>query len=168
MTGGGATDHISDDEHLSALGRALEQRESGPDEVVAAAKTSLSWRTIDAELATLTFDSVADDEALAGVRSGGGGGGGGPRALTFEHGDVIVELEVTERGGRRTLIGHVAPAPLDSVEVHQAGQAEPLRQDADPLVRFRVADLAAGPFRLLCRFRPEAGSPVMLTEWVVI
>src|SRR3954452_9417959 len=142
MTGGGSTDRTSDDELLAALGRALEQQEAVPDDVVAAAKASFAWRTIDAELAALTFDSVADAEALAGVRAGGGGGG--PRALTFEHDDVIVEGEVTERGGRRTLVGHVAPAPLESVEVHQAGQAEPLREDADALGRFRVADLGAG------------------------
>jgi hypothetical protein len=62
----------------------------------------------------------------------------------------------------------VAPGPLESVEVQQAGQAEPRRQDADALGRFQVPDLVAGPFRLLCRFRAGAHPPLMLTEWVVI
>ena len=163
MTGGGSFDRSNDDELLAALGRALQAQEVVPDAVLEAAKGAYAWRTIDAELAALTFDSVADADALVGVR-----GSGGPRALTFEHDEVVVEVEVVEHGGRRTLIGHVAPGPLASVEVHQAGQAEPRRQDADALGRFQVPDLVAGPFRLLCRFRAGARWPSMLTEWVVI
>jgi hypothetical protein len=163
MTAGGSFDPSIDDELLAALGRALQEREPVPEDVVAAAKGAFVWRTIDAELAALTFDSVADAQALAGVR-----GSGGPRALTFEHDDVVVDVEVTEHGTRRTLVGHVAPAPLESVEVHQAGRDEPVRQTADALGRFQVPDLVAGPFRLLCRFGPGARWPVMLTEWVTI
>ena len=158
MTGGGSFDRTNDDELLAALGRALAAQEAVPEAVLEAAKGAYAWRTIDAELAALTFDSVTDE--LVGVR-----GGSGPRALTFEHDDVVVEVEVVEHGARRTLVGHVAPGPLESIEVQQAGQAEPRRQDADALGRFQVPDLVAGPFRLLCRF---AGRPAMLTEWVSI
>jgi len=163
MTGGRSFDRSNDDELLAALARALLAEEVVPDDVLEAAKGAYAWRTIDAELAALTFDSVADADALVGVR-----GRGGPRALTFEHDDVVVEVEVVEHGVRRTLIGHVAPGPLASVEVQQAGQAEPRRQDADALGRFQVADLVAGPFRLLCRFAAGAPTSVMLTEWVTI
>ena len=158
MTGGGSFDRSNDDELLAALGRALQAQEVVPEAVLEAAKGAYAWRTIDAELAALTFDSVTDE--LVGVR-----GGGGPRALTFEHDDVVVEVEIVEHGPRRTLVGHVGPGPLEAVEVQQAGQAEPRRQEADALGRFQVPDLVAGPFRLLCRFR--AGSTV-LTDWVTI
>jgi hypothetical protein len=163
MTAGGSFDRSSDDELMAALARALQDQEPVPDDVVAAAKATFAWRTIDAELAALTFDSVADADALVGVR-----GSGGPRALTFEYDDVVVEVEVTEHGGRRSLVGHVAPAPLEWVEVQQAGRTEPVRHEADAHGRFQVPDLVAGPFRLLCRFRSGAPSPVMLTEWVMI
>ena len=163
MTAGGSFDRSTDDELLAALGRALQQQEPVPDEVVAAAKATFSWRTIDAELAALTFDSLTDADALVGVR-----GSGGPRALTFEYGDMVVEVEVTEHGARRSVVGHVAPAPLDWVEVHQGGRTEAVRHEADAHGRFQVPDLVAGPFRLLCRFRSGAQRPVMLTEWVTI
>jgi hypothetical protein len=165
MTAGGSFDPSSDDELMAALGRALQHQDPVPDDVVEAAKATFAWRTIDAELAALTFDSVADADALVGVRSGGGGG---PRALTFEYEDVVVEVEVTEHGGRRSLVGHVAPAPLDWVEVHQGGRTEAVRHEADAHGRFQVPDLVAGPFRLLCRFGTGARWPVMLTEWVTI
>jgi hypothetical protein len=163
MTAGGSFDRSTDDELLAALGRALQGQDPVPDEVVAAARATFSWRTIDAELAALTFDSVTDADALVGVR-----GGGGPRALTFEHDDVVVEVEVTEHGARRSLVGHVAPAPLEWVEVQQAGRADAVRQETDAHGRFQIPDLVAGPFRLLCRFRPGAPWPVMHTEWVTI
>ena len=162
MTEGGSFDHNNDDELLEVLARAVQATEPVPAEVVAAAKASFTWRTIEAELAELTFDSVADTDALAGVR-----GPGGPRALTFEHDDVVVELDVTEDAGRRTLVGHITPAPLDGVELHQAAATEPVRLEADSFGRFRVPGLAAGPFRLLCRFRQDARSSV-LTQWVTI
>ena len=70
--------------------------------------------------------------------------------------------------GGRSLVGHVAPVPAEWVEVQQAGRPEAVRQEADTHGRFHIPDLVAGPFRLLCRFRPGAPWPVMLTEWVTI
>ena len=64
MTGGGSFDRSNDDELLAALGRALQAQEVVPDAVLEAAKGAYAWRTIDAELAALTFDSVADADAL--------------------------------------------------------------------------------------------------------
>ena len=65
-------------------------------------------------------------------------------------------------------MGQVSPAPVDSVELHQASGAEPLHLEADSFGRFRVPGVAAGPFRLLCRFASGCGRQVMLTEWVTI
>lgn len=165
MTEGGSFDPTNDDDLVEALARAVQVSEPVPAEAVAAAKASLTWRTIEAELAELaelTFDSVTDSEELVGVR-----GPGGPRALTFEREDVVVEVEVTEDGGRRTLVGHVTPSPVESMELHQSG-GEPVRVDADSFGRFRVPGVATGPFRLLCRFRDGAAHQVMLTQWVTI
>jgi hypothetical protein len=157
MTDGGSRD----DELMEALA-AASRHDAVPPEVVSAAKEAFTWRTIDAELAELTFDSVAD--ALTGVR----GSSTGPRALTFEYDEVVVEVEVTEHAGRRTLAGHVAPSSPEWVEVHQAAGGEPMRVEADALGRFGASGIGAGPFRLLCRFRPDARPSMMLTEWVSI
>jgi hypothetical protein len=163
MTEGGRFDLADDDDLVQALARAIQASEPVPAEVLDAAKASFTWRTIEAELAELTFDSVSDADELVGVR-----GPGGPRALTFEHDDVVVEVEVTEDAGRRTLVGHVTPAAVDSMELHQASGTEPVRLEADSFGRFRIPGVAAGPFRLLCRFGQGASSPVMLTPWVTI
>jgi len=159
MTASGSFDRTGD-ELLAALGEALHRTEPVPADVVEAAKASFAWRTIDAELAALTFDSLVDADALVGVR-----GGEGPRALTFERDDVVLDLEVTEHASTRSLLGHVTPTPLDGVEVQQAG-GQPRRQPADAHGRFHIADLVAGPFRLRCRF--GSARPALVTEWIVI
>ena len=60
---------------MEALARAVQAIEPVPADVVAAAKASFTWRTIDAELAELTFDSVADTDALVGRARGPAGRG---------------------------------------------------------------------------------------------
>ena len=64
------SDHL-DYWFLQALRRIAGQIDPEPATVTAGAMAAFSWRTIDAELATLTHDSLLDDDALAGVRSGG-------------------------------------------------------------------------------------------------
>src|ERR1700736_6555418 len=91
------------EEHLLGERRALARAvDPVPAEVTFAAKGSLAWRRIDAELAELTFDSLLEDAALAGVR-----GGDTVRLVTFEAGDVSVEVEITDAGDRRRLIGQL-------------------------------------------------------------
>lgn len=162
MTDGGSTELGTDDEVMVALATASRAVGGPPPDVVAAAKATFTWRTIDAELAELTFDSGADSDALAGVRSGGGA-----RALTFEHDDVVVEVEVNEDAGGRTLVGQVGPAAPEWVELQQASGAAAVRFETDDMGRFRVPGVASGPVRLLCRF-PAGGRPELLTAWVTI
>jgi hypothetical protein len=165
MTDGGSLDHgeedMSDEQLMEALGSGLRAAERVPSEVVAAAKASYTWREIDAELAALTYDAITETPELAGVRSSGSG----PRALTFEHGDVVVDVEIDDDG---TVIGHVAPSSVEWVEVHQATVGQPLRVDADDRGRFRAPGVGHGPFRLLCRFGADAPFPMLLTDWVTI
>ena len=59
-----------------------------PERVTFAAKASLAWRTIDAELAELTYDSVLDDDRLSLVR-----GATAARMLTFSAGELTVDVE---------------------------------------------------------------------------
>ena len=138
---------------------------SGPDlpptHVVAAAKEAFVWRTIDAELAALTYDSIESD-ALAGVR------GGGARSLTFEAGDALVELEIEEAGVGRHLQGQVTPQDVALLELQRVGGDEVLVVDVDRLGRFRLRDIPSGRWRLRCSFQPSAGGGALFTEWMLL
>src|ERR1700730_558499 len=101
-----------------------------PPPVLFAAKGSLAWRRVDADLAELTSDSLLDD-ALAGLRSGDVA-----RLVTFEAEDVSVEMEITVTGDSRQLIGQLVPPQAASVEVRS--EHGTVDVDADALGRFRL------------------------------
>lgn len=127
-----------------------------PPAVAAAARAAFSWRTVDAELAELTYDSRVDDRALAGVR------GGGLRQLTFEAPGLSVEVEVDDAATRR-LVGQLVPAQAGTVELrHAAGS---LTLAVDELGRFAAAELPTGPLSLRCT---TGGSSPIETQWVAV
>lgn len=142
--------------------RLAVREETVPPEIVAAAKAVYSWRTIDAELAELAYDS-SEDRELAGVR-----GQSGPRLLTFEAGESVIEVEVESSGRERRLTGQVVPAQAAHLELHRVDQDGALDLEVDDLGRFRADAVVPGRLRLLCRFAPDAGGGTLLTEWVLI
>ncbi len=154
-------DDMNDDQVLQELAQAIAVADPAPAEVVAAAKASLTWRTIDAELAALTYDSLLDDDRLATVR---GAVTAGPRALTFELGDVVVDVEVADSGVSRQLLGQVVADGVVAVVLERAGDRDGIDLAVDDLGRFRATGVGAGPIRLRCRL---ADSEVV-TDWVVI
>ena len=93
-----------DEALLQELRAAARRFDPPPDSVLEAARASLTWRTIDAELAALEFDSAVDLAATA-VR-----GGEGPRLLTFAAPGLNIEVEVSPIGPRRQLVGQLVPA----------------------------------------------------------
>src|SRR3954463_12241122 len=104
-----------DDDGLMAELRAVAgELEPVPADVIAAAEASLTWRTVDDELAELAFDSRLEEGALAGTRSDMMTA---PRLLPFSAGERHVELEVPEIGRDRRLIGQVVPGEPASIEV---------------------------------------------------
>lgn len=128
-----------------------------PPAVISAARTAFEWRTVDTELAELTYDSSVDDRELAGVR-----GRGGTRQLTFEAPGLTVEVEVGD-GAASGLVGQLVPAHRGTVELrHGAGV---LTLEVDDLGRFAAPHLPAGPLSLRCT--ADAASPVD-TEWVAV
>lgn len=128
-----------------------------PLAVTAAARAAFEWRTVEAELAELTYDSWVDQRELAGVR-----GGGDARQLTFEAPGLTVEVEVGNGAGRR-LVGQLVPPHPGSIELrHQGGV---LLLAVDELGRFAAQHLPAGPLSLRCS--ADAVSPVE-TEWVAV
>ena len=158
------TDHHHDRSEalLDALRAALTTTDAVPDEVVAAAKASFTWRTIDAELAELSYDSLLAGE-LAGTR-----GEAETRTLSFEFGAVGIEIEIETDGSARRLVGQIAPGVPESIEVHHVSGGEPHMIVPDRHGRFSVAGVERGAVRLLLRFVPGEGPAMLLTEWVTI
>jgi hypothetical protein len=143
---------------LEELRRAASQFDPPPPAVLAAARSSLTWRTIDAELATLVFDSGVDRPATA-VR-----GGEGPRLMTFSGSGLNIEVEVANLGSRRQLVGHLVPPQAAEIDVHHAAGTTTIQ--ADRLGRFRADSIGSGPVRLHCRLAATPSAQPIVTEWV--
>jgi hypothetical protein len=148
-----------DDRLLEELRRLFEDTDPVPDQVTRLAKASYGWRTLDAELAALTHDSLVDQAPVA-MR-----GGAPPRLVTFDAADLRVEVELEAggpgaRGGRR-LLGQLVPPQPARIEVRD-GRGGRRTVEADEAGRFAIDQLPAGPLSLRCH-RP--GRPPVATEW---
>ena len=143
-----------DGELMVELADVLRRADPMPAEITRAARAALTWRTVDAELAVLSSDSLL--EAVAGVR----GGGGGDRQLTFATPDVSLEVDVVE-GGRR-VIGQVVPPQEGDVALEGLHTRSSAKTDGHGQF---VLSVWNGPARL--RFQPARGSAVV-TDWVTL
>jgi hypothetical protein len=162
LTGGSPVDEVADETLLAQLRGAASVHDPVPVRVLAAAKASLTWRTIEQDLASLAFDSSVDASPVL-VR-----GPGSPweeQLLTFETERVSVDLQVTVRGEGRRLIGQLAPAGVADIEVRSpAGVVVTTR--SDELGRVPALDVPAGPLSLRIQF---PGQPVaIVTDWVTV
>jgi hypothetical protein len=124
-----------------------------PRAVIDAAIASFTWRTIEAELARIVFDSAVDQEVLAVVR-----GGAEPRLLTFEAPGLSVEVEVAPVGPRRRLVGQLIPPQPARIEVRHADGT--LTVTADRLGRFHAAEVSAGLVSLRCHLSAPTATVV--------
>jgi hypothetical protein len=148
-------DYFWDDERLlDALKTALSTKQSVPPGFIEAGKSAYAWRTIDAELAQLTYDSARDRGALASVRSEPAA----IRALTFTSTRLTIELEVVDD----CLYGQVIPTGPGTVEVQTHAGAAGM-SEVDELGSFRVQPVPASPFRLTCRIAEGAA---VQTCWI--
>ena len=149
------------DPTFATLRSVVDRADPVPPAVIAAAKASFTWRTIDSELAELVTDS-ADSLSVgsgAGVR-----GESAPRLLTFEAAGLNVEVEVAGSGATRRLVGQLVPMTRADVVVRwNTGSTS---TTADDLGRFVVTDVPAGLVSLAVQ-RPTEEKPV-LTSWVSV
>ena len=130
-----------------------------PERMLAAARGTYTWRTVDAELAVLAYDSVLDDDRAALVR-----GSGEARLLTFAAAELTIELEVTLSGERRRIVGQLVPR--DGGRRRGESRRRRGRDHRRSTRAFRSRSDRAGPVSLRCR-REEAGTAVA-TEWVTM
>jgi hypothetical protein len=140
---------------LSLLRRGLDQSDPSPADVNEFAKAALSWRTIDADLAQLSYDSSEQSNSVS-VR-----GVATSRLLAFEAGEVTIDLEHEPLSGH--LLGQLEPAAQMTVELHVLDTV--LVTESDELGRFSFDGIQSGPFALVIRLR---GDEVVKTEWVIL
>lgn len=128
--------------------------DSVPAPLLPDAIDAFDLRTLDAELAELTFDSLSE---LSVVRADHG-----PRILTFCAGQRVVEVEVTEASGGRRIVGQLTPPGPALVELRTRRRSVAIQ--ADSWGRFS-APLEASPFSIRCRW-PDLTLPrPLVTEW---
>ena len=157
------TEHYSDEQLLSRVAEALDAADPMPAAVAEAAKATFTWRTIDAELAALVFDSASDE--LVGVRGAETGSGAeAARQMTFRTPGVEIELIVVSETSRR-LVGQLVPPQAAEIELHHEDFTATAQ--SDNLGRFTFQDVPTGSVRLTCLLPDEDGA-VIQTEWMII
>jgi hypothetical protein len=148
----------SDAALLAVIGDVYGELDPVPPQVVQAGKASITWRTVDAELAEISLDSLL--EGAAGVRSAVG-----PRLVSFEAPNLTVEVEIGETGETRRLIGQLVPPTPAEVVVRQPAGEQTVT--ADELGRFTVQNVPAGLVSLLVRVA-DATEQAVVTSWVTV
>ena len=148
---------------LGELGGLLSRVDPVPPELLDQVRRAFCWRTIDVELAELSFDSLVDADSALGVR--GADAALEPRMLGFgavvDGADLAIEVEVDRSTGHGVLVGQLWPAGASSVDV-QSGDGQAITVPVDDLGRFRVDPVPPGPVRL----RVQQGRHAVQTTWV--
>ncbi len=114
---GRGTDGVGHDDPvlLAELEALLRMQSEPPAHALHAARESFTWRTVDAEIAALTYDSVLDD--VTTTRSAGQ-----PRILTFEADGLTIEVELDASPSGRRLLGQLVPGQVAELRLCQDGE----------------------------------------------
>jgi len=140
-----------DDRLLGALRAAAESVDPVPDRLVDAARSAFTWRTIDAELAELQFDSSVDATAVRGVAW--------PRQLSFDSTEASIEIEVDHD----RLVGQVVPpAEVEVTLTDAAGRTRSIR--SDHVGHFAFTEVESGTVRV----RAELPHGAVSTQWFTL
>lgn len=145
-----------DDRLLELLSQALERQAPLTAQAKEGAYAAFAWRTIDAELAALVYDSGM--ELSSGARSDDVA-----RQLTFGTDGLEIEVMVVADGGPR-LVGQLVPPLVAQVTLTRADRV--LETTSDDLGRFGFDLPGSGPTKIAV-LRGADQSPVE-TEWVVL
>ena len=153
----GAGGHDDPDLRLEeALREAAALLDPVPSDLVQFAVDAYALRSLEGELAELTFDSLAGPQPVRGDDQ--------PRLATFHAEGVTVDVEITVDGGAVRVLGQVIPARPSDIEIHRAHGHPPVVVVTDALGRFACDQVPAGPFSLRCR----TGGTVVVTEWITV
>lgn len=144
-----------DDQLLEVLRDALAGANEIPPSFVDAGKAAYAWRTIDADLAALTFDSAWDSPEPSLTRATESAT---LRRLTFATDALSVELELTPD----ELLGQLSPPDSGTVRV-TTGTDDLGTVPIDELGFFVITPVPHQPFQLVCH--TDSGTTVR-TGWV--
>ena len=147
-----------DDEELhEALRQIFRSQGDVPPEVVDAGKKVFALRDswdADAELAQLTYDSLAESGPVPALR----GDTAPARALTFSSTHLTVELE----GTAESVLGQVIPPQVEAITMQLSTGTESALT-VDEIGSFAIRPAPPGAFRLRCQ---AAGGYRVLTPWI--
>lgn len=145
----------ADDELMNVLRTAAQRVDPVPEDVTLRARSAIAYRRIDAELGHLTADSLAGAGAMRSESAT-------ERLLTFAADDLEVEVEVTNEGDRRRLVGQLIPTARARISIRHADVTDDIT--TDELGRFRAV-VGAGPVSLRATW-PDGRA--VETQWVLV
>ena len=143
-----------DEELLEVLSEAMSTAREMPADFVAVGKAAYAWRTIDAELAALTYDSAWETGELALTRTESAE----LRTLTFASEGLTIELELTPH----EVLGQISPPQAGTVRLASDSDA-PGTLPIDDLGFFIVRPVPRHPFRVVCE---TVTGITVLTGWI--
>lgn len=147
---------IGDDDLLDRLRTVIDEVDPMPGMLMASARAAFGLRRLDAELAELVRDSAEEERgALIAVR-----GEGDARLISFETGQIAVELQVTERGIVRDLVAQISGVDIGSAEVETPSSRYPAELE-DSVIS--VDGVPAGHLRIHVH---TAQGRDLVTSWV--
>jgi len=146
-----------DDQLFAAVAEALAEAWDVPPHFVEAGKAAFAWHDIDAELATLTYDSATGaPNPLAATRAERAA----LRELTFASSLLKIHLQVTDKA----LHGQVVPLAQCQLELRTADRP-PVVITTDEDGWFTIQPIPVGSFRLHCR---TTDNITALTDWLAV
>jgi hypothetical protein len=150
-------DEWTEEELLAELQAALRAEQEVPGALVDAGKGVWAWRSVDAELAALTYDSALEAmaEQLVATRSEAAT----LRSLTYASQSLTIELEVTGDA----LLGQLQPAQPGLAQVQTRGGGV-IPVEVDDVGWFTVRPVPRSPFRIACT--TQDGSIRVVTPWI--
>ncbi|TCO26618.1 hypothetical protein EV652_107511 [Kribbella steppae] len=157
------TSDRDDDALLEWLRQVAAEADPLPEDIGMAAREAITLHDLDGELAELIADSAGTtpDLEYETVRRAAADTTA-DRLLSFEGGDVRVELEIVPGDDGLTVVGELVGASPDGCELEYGdGRRETVQ--LDELGRFLLDRKRGGPVRIRCR--SVHGSPVV-TAWV--
>lgn len=148
-------DTMSEDELLELVGRAFDAGDPVPPTVTEYAKAGFGWRSLDAQLAELVYDSATQE--LAGVRSDSE-----TRQMTFRAPGVEIEVAVVGEHTRR-IVGQLVPPQQARIELRHDSDRQ--ATESDSLGRFTFDEVPTGPISLRCELE---GDQSVQTDWLIV
>jgi hypothetical protein len=141
-----------DDELATIVAEALREQDAVPARVIDAGRAVFTWRSVDAELAALTYDSLA--QPAAGTRSERAA----IREVTFVSRVVTIHLQVSDAGFQ----GQLVPPQHGRVQL-DVRTAESRTTEADEHGWFDLARVSGPAFRLVVSL---ASGGRVHTDWL--